>query len=72
MRDLYVKGHRVVVFPRFHGESREFVTHLDVLGSTGVSNAWLRDCAVGKLDDVLAAKVRFAEISIDLSEGCMP
>jgi hypothetical protein len=68
MRDLYVNGVWLMVFPRFDGDSCEFVTHVGVLRSAGVATALLRDSAPGKMDHVLAAKVWSAEVLLAISE----
>jgi hypothetical protein len=58
----------MVVFPRFDGGNCEFVTHVSMPLSAGVTPAWLRDYAAGKMDDVLAVKVWLAEVSLALRE----
>jgi hypothetical protein len=58
----------MVVFPRFDGGSCDFVTHVSVLLWAGVTPAWLRDSAPGKMDDVLAVRVWSAEVLLALSE----
>ena len=68
MRDLYVKGEWMVVFPQFAVDCPECATHVDVLVDVGAAPHLLRDFTGGKMDDVLASKVWSGPILIEAGE----